>query len=199
MILGALATEQIGVANGGLTTGYLAGWLSPFAIACGVFALSLFAFLAATYLTVDTENEPDLQNDFRVRALGAGLFLIPIAAIVFFTSKSGAPEMFAGLTRWWAPLLLGATAILGGFSLIALWRRRYRWARVAAIGEVTFILGGWSLAQYPHLIIPDLTILNSAAPPETLRLLIVALSFGAVLLLPSLFFLFWIFKGDQSH
>ena len=41
MILGALATGQIRATNGSLTNGYLAGWLSPFAIACGVFALSL--------------------------------------------------------------------------------------------------------------------------------------------------------------
>jgi cytochrome d ubiquinol oxidase subunit II len=197
--LGALATGQIRVIDGTLATGYVAGWLSPFAIACGVFALSLFAFLAATYLTVDTEKEPDLQSDFRFRALCSGFLLIPIAVVVFLTSKTGAPEMYEGLTRWWAPLLLGATACFAGGVLIALWRRRYRWARIAAIGEVTLILSGWSLAQYPHLIVPDLTLLNSAAPPETLRLLVVALSLGAVLLLPSLFFLFRIFKGSESH
>lgn len=199
MILGALATGQIHATDGRLTTGYFAGWLSPFAIACGVFGLSLFAFLAATYLTVDTEKEPDLQNDFRFRALGAGFLLIPIAAVVFLTSKSGAPGMYEGLTRWWAPLLLGVTACFASGALAALWLRRYRWARLAAIGEVTFILGGWSLAQYPHLIMPNLTVLNSAAPPETLRLLIIALCLGAVLLLPSLFFLFRIFKGSQSN
>ena len=43
MILGALATGQIHVANGHVTTGFLAGWLTPFALACGVFALDLFA------------------------------------------------------------------------------------------------------------------------------------------------------------
>ena len=159
----------------------------------------MFAFLAATYLTVDTEKEPDLQNDFRLRALGSGFLLIPIAGVDFITSKTGAPGMYEGLTRWWAPLLLGATACFAGGALAALWLRRYRWARIAAIGEVTFILGGWSLAQYPHLIMPDFTFRNSAAPPETLRLLMIALCLGAVLLLPSLFFLFRIFKGDESH
>src|SRR6266849_1135054 len=48
-------------------------WTRLFAVACGVFALGLFAFLAAIYLTVDTESEPDLQEDFRKRALAAGL------------------------------------------------------------------------------------------------------------------------------
>ena len=106
--------------------------------------------------------------------------------------------MYEGLTRWWAPLLLGATACFAAGALGALWLRRYQWARIAAIGEVTFILGGWSLAQYPHLITPDLTLLNCAAPPATLRFLVIALCLGAVLLLPSLFFLFRIFKGSES-
>ena len=199
MTLGALATGQIRATRQGLTSSYLAGWLSPFAWSCGLFALSLFAFLAATYLTVDTEGESELQEDFRRRALWSGAFLGPIAALVFFTSRSEAPEMFAGLTRWWAPYLLGATLLLGGGSLFFLGRRLYRWARMAAIGEVTFILGGWSLAQYPHLIVPDVTLQNSTAPEATLRLLIIALCLGAVLLLPSLFFLFRIFKGHESH
>jgi cytochrome d ubiquinol oxidase subunit II len=195
MTLGALATGKIRVEDQQLTTGYFAGWLTPFALSCGFFALGLFAFLAATYLTVDTETEPDLQDDFRHRALWAGFLLGPIAAIVFVASRKGAPGMFAGLTRWWAPYLLGITIFFALGALIALCRRRYRWARVAVIGEVALILGGWSLAQYPYLIMPDVTLLNSAAPPITLRLLIVALSAGAVLLLPSLFFLFRVFKG----
>ena len=199
MTLGALATGQIRVLNGRLTTGYLAGWLTPFAWACGFFALSLFAFLAATYLTVDTDEEPDLQNDFRLRALWSGFLLGPIAAVVFLTSKQGAPGMFEGLTRWWAPFLLGATTVCALGALGALWRRRFRWARLAAIGQVTLILAGWSVAQFPHLIMPDLTLQNTAAPIATLRLLIIALCVGAVFLLPSLFFLFRVFKGDESH
>ncbi|MEP7078760.1 MAG: cytochrome d ubiquinol oxidase subunit II, partial [Chthoniobacterales bacterium] len=179
-------------------TGFMAGWLTPFALACGLFALALFAFLAATYLTVDTSGEPPLQDDFRLRALWSGGALGPIAFAVFLTSKTGAPEMYHGLTQWWAPLLIGATICFAAAALASLWFRRFALARVAAIGEVTLILGGWSLSQYPKLITPDVTIFNAAAPPITLRLLIYALVAGAVVLLPSLFFLFRIFKGRPS-
>jgi cytochrome bd ubiquinol oxidase subunit II len=197
--LGALGTGQIRVGAGGVTSGYLAGWLTPFAIGCAWFALSLFAFLAATYLTIDTEDDRELQDDFRKRALWSGFCLIPIAAFVFFVSKKGAPEMFARLTQWWAPLLLGATALLAAIALLSVWFRRYHCARIAAIGEVTCILAGWSVAQYPHLILPDVDLFHSAAPPATLRLLIIALCAGAVLLLPALYFLFRIFKGEPEH
>jgi len=30
---------------------------------------ALFAFLMATFMTVDTQSEPDLQDDFRRRAI----------------------------------------------------------------------------------------------------------------------------------
>jgi len=188
LTLGALSTGQIRIADGRVVSGFFAGWLTPF-------ALALFAFLAATYLTVDPSTESRVQNDFRLRALCAGTALAPIAFVVFITSKHGAPEMYQGLIQWWAPLLIGATIVCAITALASLWLRRFAVARFAAIAEVTLILTGWSLAQYPRLITPDITIFNAAAPETTLRLLSYALVAGAIVLFPSLFFLFRVFKG----
>jgi cytochrome d ubiquinol oxidase subunit II len=199
VILGALTTGQIRIVNGQVVTGFFAGWLTLFALACGVFAMALFAFLAATYLTLDTKAQLDLQNDFRRRALWSGLTLAPIAGVVFLTAKQGAPAMYSGLTRWWAPLLLAGTSLTAIVALAALWRRWFAVARIAAIGQVTLILVGWSVAQYPNLVTPDVTVVNAHAPEVTLRLLILALGVGAVVLLPSLIFLFHLFKGDGSR
>ena len=198
MALGALSTGQIRIVDGRLATGFFAGWLTPFALACGLFALALFAFLAATYLTADPNTERDVQNDFRFRALWSGSALAPIAFMVFITSKEGAPAMYHGLTQWWAPLLIGTTLCFAIAALTSLWLRRFALARIAAMAEVTLILGGWSLSQYPNLVTPDITIFNDAAPEITLRLLTYALAAGAVVLFPSLFFLFRIFKGKGS-
>ncbi|MEP6602670.1 MAG: cytochrome d ubiquinol oxidase subunit II [Spartobacteria bacterium] len=195
LTLGALSTGQIRIIDGRLTTGFFAGWLTPFAIACGFFALALFAFLAATYLTADPSADPDVRKEFRLRALWSGSVLAPIAFVVFLTSKQGAPAMYQGLTQWWAPFLIGATLCFAIAALASLWLRRFALARIAAIGEVTLILGGWSLSQFPRLITPDITIYNAAAPAITLRLLIYALVAGTIILFPSLFFLFRIFKG----
>jgi cytochrome d ubiquinol oxidase subunit II len=194
MILGALTTGRIHFADGRVTTGFFAGWLTLFAFACGLFALGLFAFLAATYLTVETRGESELQNDFRLRAIWSGLALAPIALLVFISSKNGAPEMFHRLTAWWAPLLLIWTSLFAVVALVSLWRRRFVLASAAAIGQVTLILVGWSVAQFPNLIPPDITIANSAAPEATLRLLVLALGVGAIALFPSLSFLYYIFK-----
>ncbi len=185
--LGALSTGQIRIVDGRVVSGFFAGWLTPFAFACGLFALALFAFLAATYLTVDPSTGRDVQNDFRLRALWSGFALAPIAFVVFITSKEGAPAMYHGLTQWWAPLLVGATLAFAIAALTSLWLRRFALARIAAIAEVILILGGWSLSQYPNLITPDITIFNAAVAA------------GAVVLFPSLFFLFRIFKGKETY
>ncbi len=196
--LGALATGQIRVGDGRVTSGFFAGWLTPFALVVGFFALSLCAFLAATYLTIDTREEKDLQNDFRVRALGSGIALAPIAFAAFLASKKGAPEIFAGLTNWWAFPLIGLTTGCLVAALVCLWRRKFSVARVNAIAATTLILFGWSLAQFPYLVVPDITIPNAAAPAITLRLLLIALVTGSVILLPSLYFLYHVFKGEDS-
>ena len=199
LTLGALTTGAIHFVGDRVTTGFFAGWLTPFALTCGLFALALFAFLAATYMTVDTQDQPDLQNDFRLRALWTQMALIPLAIIVFVTSKYGAPFMYQGLTNWWAPLLLGWTALSAITAALALWSRRFYLARIAAVAQVTFILLGWGLAQFPHLVTPDVTIQNAAAPESTFKLLLLALGAGVVVLLPSLLYLFQIFKGQEQR
>ena len=199
LTLGALTTGDIRVAGDQVTTGFFEGWLTPFALTCGLFALALFAFLAATYLTVDTQKQPDLQSDFRLRAIWAQAALVPLAVIVFITSKYGAPLMYHGLTNWWAPIMLLWTGLSAMTATVAMWLRRFRLARIAAVVEVTLVLLGWGLAQFPHLVAPNVTIQNSAAPESTLRILLVALGVGAAVLLPSLVYLFQVFKGQEQR
>lgn len=88
-------------------------------------------------------------------------------------------------------LLTGISATL---ALWALWRRRFALARAAAVVQVSLILWGWALAQYPWMLPPTLTIQDAAAPAVTLRLTLYALAAGAIVLLPSLWYLFRIFK-----
>jgi len=197
LCLGALASGAIRVEGSHVLTGFFAGWTGPFALSCGCFALGLFSFLAAVYLSVDAASDPEVQEDFRRRALATEFALAPLAAAVFFTARAGgARQMYEELTLWWAPLLLLWTSACAVLATVALWTRRFRLARIAAIGQVSLILIGWSVAQFPHLVIPDLDIHTTAAPAITLRLLIIALAVGALVLLPSLYYLFRVFKTE---
>ena len=64
---------------------------------------------------------------------------------------------------------------------------------------VTLILLAWCLAQYPDHVTPDVTDDDSHGPEITLRLLVQALGTGAIVLLPSLVFLFHLFKGKETR
>lgn len=200
---GAIASGALG--DGGMGNGetfyatYVAPWLNPFTLSVGLFALLAFAYLAAVYLTLEA-RERDLQEDFRLRALASGAGLTVVAVVALLLSRRYAPLVREALifASWAVPLhLLTAAAAVTAF--VALWVRRWRMARMAAVAQVSLILWGWALSQYPSVLPPDLSIAGAAAPAATLRLVLGALLLGAVLLLPSLYYLFRVFKaGNQS-
>ena len=196
--LGAIASGTIRVQNGIVISGFFSSWLAPFPFAVGFFALSLFAFLAAVYLTLETPDY-ELQEDFRLRALIAGITVGILALIVFLLAGRGAPTVRAGISRsWWAVALHFFTAVFALGAFYSLWTRKYRLARVCAAAQVTLILLGWALAQFPHLVEPNITIASAAAPGSTLQLLLGALAAGALLLFPSYYYLFRVFKSETS-
>ena len=191
---GALTDRGAGTGDAFYAT-YVAPWLNPFALSVGVFALVAFAFLAAVYLTMEGE-EPELREDFRRRALGSGvaLFGVALSALLLSPAAVRGALIFAS---WAVPLhlLTGAAAIT---ALAAVWYRHWRLARATAAVQVSLILWGWALSQRPYILPPDLTVAAAAAPPATLRLALAALVVGAVVLLPSLYYLFRVFKaGDR--
>jgi len=193
--IGAVASGRIGQdPSPGFLSQYVAPWLTPFALSVGLLALTLFAFLAAVFLTLETED-PDLREDFRRRALASGVAVFLASALVLLLSRVHAPLVQTGLmaSAWALPLHLatGASAIA---ALAALWFRRFRLARMAAGLQVSLIFWGWALAQYPLLIPPQFTIEASAAPGPVLKALLIATAVGGVVLVPSLWYLFQIFK-----
>jgi cytochrome bd ubiquinol oxidase subunit II len=196
---GAVASGSIGAATSGdFAARYLWPWLTPFAVVTGILTLALFAFLAAVFLTIEA-TDGALQEDFRRRALGAGIVLALSALALQFLARDGAPYVYEGLTR--GPLALavqGTTALVSLLCFVALARRRYPAARILAVAQVSMIIWGWALAQHPFIVPESLTIEAAAAPTVTLRLLITALAVGTVILVPSLWYLFRVFRGGSA-
>ncbi|HEU4787638.1 MAG TPA: cytochrome d ubiquinol oxidase subunit II [Gemmatimonadaceae bacterium] len=203
MVIGALASGDIGQAAARVGAGsfyevFIRPWLAPFPLVVGFLALTLFAFLAAVYLTIEA-RVPALREDFRRRALFAAAAVFALAAIALWLSMGAAPRVAAGVvTAPWSLLLHALTGIAALTAIAALWLRRYRLARLAAGAQVSFILWGWALAQFPFVIPSTLTIRQAAAPRITLELLVAGLASGAVILLPSLRYLFRTFKGPSA-
>ncbi len=196
VIVGTIAAGRVRAPTGaGFRADYITPWLSPFTASVGVLTLLLFAYLAAVYLTLEA-GDGELREDFRRRALAAGLGVFVAAMLTLGLAWGEAPLVWSGLVT--APraipvhLLTGVSATL---ALWALWARRYALARVAAIAQISLILWGWALAQFPWLLPPTLSITDAAAPAITLKLTLGALGAGALLLFPSLYYLFRVFKS----
>jgi cytochrome d ubiquinol oxidase subunit II len=197
--IGAVASGRVvAPTRGGFAERFVDPWLTPFALAVGLLTLALFAFLAAVFLTMETREEK-LVEDFRRRALGAGVAVFLASALVLALSFDQAPLMRRGLTAssWALPLHL-ATAVSAIGVFAALWRRRYRAARLLAGLQVSFIFWGWVVSQYPYLVPPDLTVAAAAAPDITLRITLWALALGTLVLAPSLIYLFRVFKSGPA-
>lgn len=202
---------MLGVSVGAIVSGKLAidpetdrvvldffgSWLAPLPFAIGLFALALFAWLAAVYLTNETEGE--VQEDFRRKALGAWFVAGVLAFVCLGLSLQGAPVVWAGLATqpWSLPfqLLVGLLAFGAGG---AMWTRRYAVARWLAASHVATVVVGWGAAQYPYLIPPDLTVHNAAAPADVLVPVLAVVGTGAVLLVPSYLYLFKVFKAEAD-
>jgi cytochrome bd ubiquinol oxidase subunit II len=210
-VASTITPVTLGMSVGGIVSGkivsdlknvgveyYFDSWLAPFPVVLGLLTLAIFSFLAAVYLAAETDD-PDLQNDFRARALMSALAVFCFAWLAFFLSESGAPRIREGLlhSTWAVPFHLITGAVAAGVMWM-LWIRRYLLARALAAIQVAMILLGWGMAQYPYIVVPALTISEAAAPYATLRLLLIALASGAVLLFPSFYYLYRIFKGRKA-
>lgn len=198
VVVGAISSGSIRAPGEHASLAYFFTWIAPFPFAVGLFALVLFALLAAVYLTLETEDAA-LQDDFRRRAIACEVVATLLAWAVLVLSQHDAPAIRERLANsWWTWPLQLTTALAAAGALVALWTRRFPWARFCAAGQVTLILWGWALAQYPYLVRPELTIYNGAAPRATMQALVWALAAGVVVLFPSYWYLFHVFKGSTQ-
>jgi cytochrome d ubiquinol oxidase subunit II len=192
--VGAVAAGAVQVRDGRVLGGFVRPWLAPFPLAVGGLTLVLFAFLAAVYLTLETEGA--LREDFRRRALAAGALLGLLAFGTLALAREGAPLVWAGLSaRPWSLPLHAFIATVAMGALASLWWRSFPLARVLAILQVVLVVWGWGLGQFPYLLPPHVTFTAAAAPAPVLRAVLAVLVAGGVFLVPSLWALYRVFSG----
>ena len=198
-----LGASAAGIASGHLLppngipdATYIVSWTSPFALVIGCMAVALCATMAAIYLAAEaSESEQDhpLVWGYRQRALIAGGVTALLGLCALLLSRVYAPILWQGMLNHGLFVVI-VTMLIGLATAATLWMRRYRLARALIIAETAFMLGAWGLAQYPYIVPPTATIENSANSPAVIVILLVGLALGMVILIPSLYFLFAVFK-----
>lgn len=197
---GAVASGQLKVfPDGSFAGNYFTDWISLLSIFTGFFSVGVCAYLAAVFLTRDAAREGDSELTARwsLRAKRMGLLVGTLALLGLIAVHRDAPRLWLELTGPGLPLIALSIAT-GLFSILALDRAWHTAATLGASLTVSTVIGGWALGQYPALIPPGIMVSGAAAPDNVLWLFIGVAGFGALLLLPSLVLLFWVFKGHHQ-
>ena len=158
-------------------------------------ALSLCVTISAIYLTVEatSRGQNDLAEAFRRRGLIAGALTAVFGLLGLILSPSEAAFLWHGMLDKAIPVVI-VTMLVGLATAAALWFKRYVWARVLVVALTAFLLLSWGVSQYPYIIPPDVTDANASSPLETQQFLLVGIIIALIIVIPSLWFLFYVFK-----
>jgi cytochrome d ubiquinol oxidase subunit II len=191
----AIASGHILITGNNVQTNPGSDWLTPFTLTIGAMALSLCVTIAAIYMTVEAINMHDgeLAEAFRRRGLIAGALTAAFGALGLILAPAQAPVLWHGMLDH-ALVLVILTMLIGLGAAVALWTRRYQWARILIIAEAAFLLGTWGVSQLPYLIPPNVTVTSAASSQSTMQTLLVALIIALVIVIPSFWLLFYVFK-----
>jgi len=195
----AIASGQLSIDENQQFTGdYLTDWINPMSIFGAFFAVGVCAYLSSVYLTREAYRlqDPDLYRIWRRRAVATGIWMGILSVSGLGLVFSDNPDLWAGFKERAWPMILGSV-IAGFISLIALFLNRIHVATITAALTVATVIWGWGLAQFPAIIPPNITMLSSKAPDSALVAMNWTIGLGSLLLVPSLFFLLYLFKGKR--
>lgn len=201
MAVGALASGRLVVTEAGEFDGnYATGWVSPLALFMGFFTVGMCAFLTAVFLVREAHQQGDAQltDLWRSRALATGIWMGILTGVGLLYVSTDAPLLWDGFQRRSGALVAGSV-VAGLATIVSLVSRWYRAAVFAACAAVTAVIWGWALAQYPWLVPPTITIEEAKAPDRVLWFLIATAACGALLLVPALGYLMWLFKVGRRQ
>jgi cytochrome d ubiquinol oxidase subunit II len=205
-----VATFCQGIALGALVQGiraenraYAGGWwdwLTPFSLFTGLALVVGYGLLGACWLIWKTEGS--LQARFRHLARLLGLALVGCIGVVSLAMLFISEEF---REHWlsFPAILLAAPVPLLVLSLAwrlyrALERREERMPFACAIGLFLLSYVGLGISMWPHIVPPDITIWDAAAPPATQLFLLV----GAAVLIPMILaytgYAYWLFRGKVT-
>lgn len=173
-VAGAIATGD----DGGIGS---VGWLGVAGTLAGLLTAGLCVYLAAVYLTWDARRLAggETAERFRSYALWTGLLVGALAVAGAATLDVRSP-------------LIALSGLAGLVSLVLLARRAYLAVRISAALATGAVL--WGAASMSRI---DLA--GAAAHDAVMRVVFVSLGVGAIVLLPSLIWLYVLFQREPGR
>ena len=188
MIAGAVASGRVPADGRG---DIWRSWTGPTSWIGGVLAVLTCAYLAATFLAADSHRggHTALAESIGRRAVWCGVLTGMVSLAAAATLEFDAETLAARLQGRGA-VFVALSAGGGALSLLRLRQRRWARARVSAVIAVASIVIGWGVAQYPDVLVDQLTIADGAGARSTLIGLLIVFGVAAVTAVPALVWLF---------
>lgn len=204
IILGAMMGGGISLNNtGSFYERFIHPWLNVFCLVLGLFTASLFAYIAAVFLIGETTDPTERKRYIRLSKIFLVLTFIP-GILVFLVGEPGNLHLLNMLFESGLSITAFSLAALLVPVIFYLFNHPNMLYLRAAIGlQVTLALLGWFAIHFPVLVYEKngnhLTFLNTRAPDATLYQLIIALLVGLIMIIPSFYFLFKVFKRTHDQ
>ncbi|MFK3703501.1 cytochrome d ubiquinol oxidase subunit II [Klebsiella sp. NPDC088457] len=200
MVVGAVVN---GFAVSGRTfSGGAFAWLTPFTLFCGLGLTIAYALLGATWLVMKSENP--LQETMRRTSRRLLLALLATIAAISLWTPLAQPAIAA---RWFSLpgllFLLPVPLLVVAFG-VWLWRalrhhQRHALPFILTLGLVFLGFSGLGISIWPHIIPPNITLWQAAAPPQSQGFMLV----GALLIIPVILgytcWSYYVFRGKVQH
>jgi cytochrome d ubiquinol oxidase subunit II len=158
--------EGLPMAEGHYVGGEL-GWLSAFAVLCGVGLCVGYALLGACWLVKKCEGDLRKTAYRLIPYLSAALLAFLVAAFAYALA-----ENLEVMGRWLERPYLFAFPVIGGFAAIGLCASVYRHSDSVPFSMVTLIFaaafGTLAISFWPYMIPFSITVAEGAAPRASL-------------------------------
>ncbi|MFC1747106.1 cytochrome d ubiquinol oxidase subunit II [Candidatus Neomarinimicrobiota bacterium] len=179
-------------------------WLNLYSFAVGLFVLSIFTFMAGTFM-IGEKSIGLFKDKYIVRARIVHILMIVAGGLVFVTAAIEGFSLMGTFIAHPVSLIAMSLATVSHFFFWRLLEAGNIWGlRFLAGFQLLMIVIGWMAQIFPGMILysdgSTLSLLTQAAPDRTIFLLGMALIIGSILFLPLLGYLFVVFKrvGGQS-
>lgn len=199
--LGAVISGTIPVEPTNFVDYYFKPWLNLFTLSMGLFLTVLSAYISAIFLLGEVETQEGYMliwtfiKRLFIGAVVSGLLLLLSSYIMDVGLHSAMIKSPISIIS----MVLATIAVPLVFRAMKdknIWRLRF------IVGaQVLLIILGWLVVQWPHLLSysdgSSLTIYNASAPKSTMKILFTALAVGVMIIFPSLFYLFKVYKRPE--
>jgi cytochrome d ubiquinol oxidase subunit II len=177
--------------------GFIAPWFNVFSFLMGGFVCTCFLYIATVYIVGETHKQ-EAKSGF-IGKVGY-IFILTVgvgASVLIIGIYKNNPLFLKFLGNYVSlGLILGALLLYIPIKLFLI-RKTLLLPRLLVGVQISCVCLAWAFTQFPYIIpisinsdFQGLDLFEAAAGQNTLANLLIALSIGTILIVPSIFYLF---------